>query len=139
MANGEYAKDGWKKGSSSAAGIKQIWSGRKTFGLLLQVQKQYFPTGRYSILDPDFCPLKRIIELKKEGSQAAILLAISCSLQINLLHIQSKTVLEMDVVSWILSGVKYFILGVKESNYVVKIMEICGISVSDGCKEACKN
>ena len=38
----------------------------KTVGLLLRTMKKYFTTGRYVIIDSDFCFLKGFIQLRTE-------------------------------------------------------------------------
>ena len=41
--------------------------GGKTVGLLLHTMKIYFSTGRYVIIDYDFCVLKGLIKLTRKG------------------------------------------------------------------------
>ncbi len=116
--------------------------GGKTVGLLLRMLKKYFSTGRYVILDSGFCVLKGIVELKKEGIYAGALIkkrrywpSLVPGEEIDS-HFESKNVGETDVISGSLSGVEYFIWGMKEPDYVMKIMGTGGALVTDGCKQA---
>ncbi len=45
----------------------------------------------------------------------------------------------MDVISGKLSGVEYFIWGMKEPDHVMKIMGTSGALLSNGCKVVCCN
>ncbi len=117
-------------------------NGGKTVGLLLQMLKKYFSTGRYVILDSSFCILKGIVELKKEGIFAEALLKQSRYWTLLVpgetinLHFQSNDVGDTDVLAGNLISVKYFIWGVKETDYIIKIMGTGGELVTEGCKEA---
>ena len=114
--------------------------GGKTCGLLLRMLCNYFSTRRYVVLDSGFCVMKAIVELKKEGLFAGALIkkrrywpalvpgdAISE-------YFETKSVGETDVISGKLSGIEYFIWGMKEPDYVMKIMGSGGALVLDGCK-----
>ncbi len=52
-------------------------------------------------------------------------------------YFEIKSVGEMDVISGKLSRVEYFIWGMKEPDFVMKIMGTGGAQVSDGCKVVC--
>ena len=114
----------------------------KTVGLLLRMLKKYFSTGRYVILDSGFCVLKGIVEVKKKGIFAGASIKkrrywplLVPGEAINL-HFQSKNVGDTDVLAGNLDGVEYFIWGMKEPDYIMKIMGTGGTLVTDGCKEA---
>ncbi len=84
--------------------------------------------------------MKAIVELKKEGLFAGGLIkkrrywpALVPSFTISQ-YFNTKSVGEMDVIIGKLSGIKYFIWGMKEPDYVMKIMETHGALVLDGCK-----
>ncbi len=115
--------------------------GGKTVGLLLRMLQKYFSTGRYVVLDSGFCVLKGLVELKKEGIFAGALikkrrywpsLVPGEAIQS---HFECKDVGDTDVLSGKLSGVEYFIWGMKEPDYVMKIMGTGGSLVTEGCKE----
>ncbi len=115
--------------------------GGKTVGLLVQMLKKYFSSGRYVILDSGFCILKGIVELKKEGIFAGAMIKKHCYWPSLVpgeaidLHFQSKDVGDMDIFAGNLDGVEYFIWEMKEPDYIMKIMGTGGALVTDGCKE----
>ncbi len=101
----------------------------------------YFATGRYAVLDSGFCVLSGIVELKKEGIFAGALIKKQ-QYWLALVpgdvfdeHFESKEVGDMDVVSGNLNGTDYSIWGMKEPNYVMKIMGTGGSLNLEGCKE----
>ncbi len=116
--------------------------GGKTVGLLLRMLKKYFSTGRYVILYSGFYFLKGIVELKKEGTIAGALITKRCYWPLLVpgeaidSHFQSKNVGDTVVLAGNLSSVNYFIWGMKESYYTMKILGTGGALVTDGCKEA---
>ena len=115
--------------------------GGKTVGLLLQVLKNYFSTGRSIILDSGFCVPRGIVELKKEGIYAGALIkkhhywpSLVPGEEIES-HFATKNVGKPDVISGKLSGVDYFIWRMKEFDYVMKIMGTGRAVVTDGYKQ----
>ncbi len=46
----------------------------KTTGLLMRMLQSYFSMGRYVILDSGFCVLKALIQLKKVGMFACVVI-----------------------------------------------------------------
>ncbi len=113
----------------------------KTVGLLLRLLEPYFTSGRYVVLDSGFCVLKGIVELKKKGIFAAALIkkrrywpAFVPGKAMDS-HFNNKQVGECDAISGVLDEEKYFIWGMKEPDYVMKIMASGGGLISDdNCK-----
>ena len=111
-------------------------------GLLLRMMKIYFATGRYVILDSDFCVLKGLIQLRKKG-------VFSCDV-INKRTYWTSVVPgkkmedhfgEVDVGgTYYIQGTVYVVIynlwGVKEPNYVMRMMATGGRMLEyDTCKE----
>ncbi len=95
--------------------------------------KKCFSTGRYVILDSGFCVLKGISELKKEGIADGA--SIKKQHYWRSLAWECKEVGDTDVLNGSLSNVKYFIWGMKEPDYMMKIMGTDNTLITDGCKE----
>eukprot|EP00956_Cyclotella_meneghiniana_P035814 scaffold118478_cov62-Cyclotella_meneghiniana.AAC.7 len=115
----------------------------KTGGLLLRMLKSMFSSGRYIVLDSGFCVLKAIVGLFRRGLFSGALIkkrrywptlvpgdAIDRKFD-------GKAVGEVDAVSGILDNVDYKLFGMKEPDYVMKIMATGGVLQSDdSCKTA---
>lgn len=114
----------------------------KTVVLLLCLLEPYFTSGCYIVLDSGFCMLKGIVELKKRGIFVGALIKKNCYLPIlfseNAInsHFNNKPVGECDAISLVLDEEKFFIPGMKEPDYIMKIMASGGALISD---DKCKN
>lgn len=102
----------------------------KTTGLLMQMLSSYFATGRYVVLDSGFCVLKALVELKKVGLFAC---AVIKKRQYWPAYVPGEafnaqfTELGMRVGEWLaisgkLDGEDYFLWGLREPSYVMKMM-----------------
>jgi len=113
----------------------------KTVGLLLRMLKSVFHTGRYVILDSGFCVLKALIELKKLGVYACALikkrrywptLVPGDAME---RRFASKNVGDVDAIEGISDGVNYTLWGMKEPDYVMRMMATGGpLSADDSCR-----
>ena len=116
--------------------------GGKTTGLLLRMLRGYFGTGKYVILDSGFCVLNALTELKKMGVFACALIkkrrywpALVPGDAMDQ-HIGQLNVGESAAISGTHNGVPYNIWGMKEPDYVMKLMATGGQLLSDNtCKE----
>ncbi|KAL7549033.1 hypothetical protein ACHAWF_012294, partial [Thalassiosira exigua] len=113
----------------------------KTGALLLRMLKSYFATGRYIVLDSGFCVLKAILALRDRGLFAGALikkrrywptLVPGDKMEE---HFASKKVGEIDAIQGEKDRVKYTLWGMKEPDYVMRIMATGGALISD---ETCK-
>lgn len=111
--------------------------GGKTVGLLLRMLKTYFATGKYVVLDSGFCVLKGIIELKKRGLFACALikkrrywptLVPGDAMQ---QHFDGMEVGAVDAISGELDGIPYNLWGMKEPDYVMRMMATGGALLPD--------
>lgn len=120
--------------------------GGKTVGLLLQMLKSYFASGKYVVLDSGFCVLKGIVELRKRGLFACSLikkrrywptLVAGDAMQ---QYFDGKEVGSVDAVAGTLDEVPYNIWCMKEPDYVMRMMATGGALLpDDNCKEATRN
>jgi len=117
----------------------------KTVGLLLQMLKLYFHTGKYVVLDSSFCVLKGSIKLREMGLFACALIKKRQSLPDGVPGdaMQARfdrpgvNVGDVDAVSGTQDGVPYNLWGMKEPNYVMRMMVTGGPnSADDSCKTA---
>jgi hypothetical protein len=130
------------KGKDNPPQIQERWSemGRTT-GLLMRMLECYFTTGRYVILDSGFCVLKALVELKKVGM---FVCAVIKKRRYWPAMVPGDTMMEaLDegqvgdsmAISGVLDGVKYFLWGLKEPSYIMKMMATGGPLISnDQCK-----
>lgn len=117
--------------------------GGKTVGLLLRMLKSYFATGKYVVLDSGFCVLKGIVELRKRGLFSCALikkrrywptLVPGDTMQ---QYFEEMDVGDTDAVSGTLDGIPYNLWGMKEPDYVMRMMATGGALLADDtCKEA---
>ena len=118
----------------------------KTGGLLLCLLKSYFSSGRYVVLDSGFCVLKAILALKRVGGLYAGALIKKRRYWPTLVPgpamdtwFQEKNVGDVDAIQGIDNGTPYFIWGMKEPEYIMRIMATGGALVADDtCKTACR-
>jgi hypothetical protein len=102
----------------------------KTGGLLLQMLQCYFATGRNVVLDSGFCVLKAIVALKKHGVFASALIKkrrywptlIAGNAMKSMFDGEDKRVGDFLGISGSLDGEDYFLWGMKEPDYVMKMM-----------------
>ena len=116
--------------------------GGKTVGLLLRMLKSYFATGKYVVLDSGFCVLKGIVELRKRGLFSCALikkrrywptLVPGDAIQ---QYFAENDVGDTDAITGTLDGVPYNIWGMKEPDYVMRMMATGGALLADDtCKE----
>ena len=106
--------------------------GGKTVGLLLRTMKSYFDTGRYVILDSDFCVLKGSIQFSKKGIFAFAFankrrywpyVVPGKDMED---HFGGVGVRETYVIQGTADDVIYNLWGAKEPNYVVGMMATGG-------------
>jgi hypothetical protein len=103
--------------------------------------QSYFTTGRYDILDSGFCVLKALIELKKVGLFACVVIKKrwywpSLVPGDAMTEAPNKAqVGDSMAISGILDGIRYFLWGLKEPSYVMKLMATGGPLIpNDSCK-----
>lgn len=113
----------------------------KTVGLLLRMLENYFGSGRYVVLDSGFCVLQGLKWLRKKGLFACALIkkrrywpwmVPGDAME---RHFQDKEVGDTDAIEGVLDGVKYTIWGMKEPNYIMRMMATGGALLAD---ETCK-
>lgn len=123
--------------------IQERWSelGRTT-GLLMRMLSTYFTTGRYVVLDSGFCVLRALIELKKVGLFACAVIkkrrywpAMVPGGEMTEAFNDANVGASM-AISGVLDGVKYFLWGLKEPSYVMKMMATGGPLIAN---ETCKD
>ena len=117
----------------------------KTGGLLLRMLKDYFNTGRYVVLDSGFCVLQAIIGLYNKG------LFLFAGALIKKRKFWPKYIPgdaidarfaplatgQVGALNGLLNNTRYFVWGMKEPNYVMKIMATGGtLESDDSCKVA---
>jgi len=113
----------------------------KTGGLLLRMLKSIFSTGRYIVLDSGFCVLKAIVALYRKGLYAGALIkkrrywptlvpgeAMDA-------RFAGKAVGDVDQITGVMENVNYKLFGMKEPDYVMKMMATGGVLESD---DSCK-
>jgi hypothetical protein len=113
----------------------------KTVSLLLHILENYFGSGRYVVLDSGFCVLKGLKELKTKGIFACALIkerrywpwmVPGDAME---RHFEDKEVGDVDAIEGVLDGVKYTLWGMKEPNYIMRMMATGGALLSDfSCK-----
>ena len=116
--------------------------GGKTVGLLLHMMKSYISTGRYAILDSGFCVLKGLIQFRNRGVFAYSAIkkrrywpsVVPCKDIED--HFGELEVGETDTIQGTVDDVIYNLWGMKEPNYVMRMMDTGGCLLADEtCKE----
>ena len=103
-----------------------------TVGTLLHLSKPVHGTGKIFILDPGFCVLQGLIELKKRGCFAHALIKKRrywlkhIPRDEIIAHFAHKEISDADAISGILEEVPFYIVGMKEPDYVMQIMTTYG-------------
>jgi len=118
--------------------IAERWSEKgKTTGLLLRMLASYFTTGRYVVLDSGFCVLRALIELKKVGLFACAVIkkrrfwpAMVPGNEMSEAF-DNANVGTAKAITGMLDGVKYFLWGLKEPSYIMKMMATGGPLISN--------
>jgi hypothetical protein len=122
--------------------IPKRWSKLgQTTGLLMRILSLYFTTGRYVVLDLGFCILQALIELKKVGPFACAVIkkrrywpAMVPGDKMSQAF-DNANVGSLMAILGVLDGVKYFLWGLKEPLYVMKMMATGGPLIANkSCK-----
>ena len=114
----------------------------RTTGLLMRMLSTYFTTGRYVVLDSGFCVLRALIELKKVGLFACAVIKKRRFWPAMVLGDEmteafaDANVGTLMAISGVLDGVKYFLWGLKEPSYMMKMMVTGGPLIAN---ETCKD
>jgi hypothetical protein len=117
----------------------------KTVGLLLHMLQSYFHTVRYIVLDSGFCALKGIIELHKNGLFGCVLIkkqrywpaGVPGDAMQQLFDADGVNVGDNHAIAGRMDEVAYNFWGVKESDYVMRMMSLGGpLAAYETCKEA---
>ena len=111
--------------------------GRKTVELLLRMMKGYFSTGRYVILDSGVCVLRGFIQLRKKGVLACAVIkkrrhqpSVVPSKDMED-HFGEVEVGDTDSIQGTVDDVIYNLWGMKEPNYVMRMMATGGRLLAD--------
>ncbi len=116
----------------------------KMGGLLMRMLQCCFATGRYVVLDSDFCVLKAIVALKKHGVFAGALIKkrrywptlIPGNAMQSMFDGEDKRVGAFLGISGNLDGEDFFLWGMKEPGYVMKMMATGGpLLATQHCQE----
>jgi hypothetical protein len=116
----------------------------KMTGLLLRMLQTYFWKGNYVVLDLGFCVLKALIELRKKGDFACVLIKKWQSWPIGVpgdaMQCQfdwpEVKVGDVDAIIGVHDDVPYFIWGTKEPDYVMRMMATRGpLGSTNECQE----
>ena len=103
-----------------------------TVGTLLRLSKPVHGTGKIFVLDSGFCVLQGLIELKKRGCFAHALIKKRRYWPKHIpgdeiiAHFADKEIGDADAISGILEEVPFYIVGMKEPDYVMQIMTTYG-------------
>jgi hypothetical protein len=123
------------KGKDHPPQVVEGWSELgKTTGLLLRMFASFFSTGRYVVLNFGFCVLKALVELKKVGMFACAVIkkrrywpafvpGEAINREFNDLGLG---VGDSVAISGKLDDEEYFLWGLKEPSYVMKMMAMGG-------------
>ena len=103
-----------------------------TIGTLLHFSKPVHGTGKIFILDSGFCVFQSLIKLKKRGCFAHALIMKWRYWPKHILgkeiitHFTDKEIGDADAISRILDEVLFYVIGLKEPDYLMKIMTTYG-------------
>ncbi len=105
--------------------------------------KSIFSTGQYIVLDLGFCVLKAIVALYRKGLYAGALIKKRRYLPTLVpdeamdARFADKAVGDVDQVTGVMDNVNYKLFGMKEPDYVMKMMVTGGVlETDDSCKMA---
>eukprot|EP00804_Cyclotella_cryptica_P001269 CCRYP_012764-RA/>CCRYP_012764-RA protein AED:0.37 eAED:0.03 QI:0/0/0/0.5/1/1/4/0/472 len=109
----------------------------KTGGLLLRMLKSCFHSGRYVVLDSGFCVLKALVALHEKGIYAGALIkkrrywpALVPGEAMDE-RFAGKSPGECEAITGTLNASPYFIWGMKEPDYAMRIMATGGVLAED--------
>jgi len=117
----------------------------KTTGLLMRMLTTYYYTGKYVVLDSGFCVLKAILKLREVGVFACALIKKRQSWPIGVpgdamqrrFDRPEVNVGDVEAISGTQDGMPYFLWGMKEPDYVMRMMATGGpLGARDTCKWA---
>ncbi len=117
--------------------MSTIWCvglGGKTCVSLLRMLKLMLHSGQYIVLDSGFCVWRELVELRKKGVFAAVLIKNGkywptlIPGEHILEYFREKTVGSVYAISGIIDGIKYSIWCMKEPEYCMNIMATGGCS-----------
>ena len=103
-----------------------------TVGTLFRLSKPVHGTGKIFVLESGFCVLQGLIELKKRGSFAHALIKKRRYWPKHIpgddiiAHFADKEIGDADAISGILEEVPFYIVGMKEPDYIMQIMTTYG-------------
>ena len=111
----------------------------KTVGLLMRMLKSYFHTAKYVVLDSGFCVLKGIVKLREMGLFACALIKKRQSWPVGVpgdvmqarFDRPEMNVGDVDAISGTQDGTPYFLWGMKEPDYVMRMMATGGPNTPD--------
>ena len=103
-----------------------------TVGTLLCLTKPVHGCGKVFVLDSGFCVLKALVELKKKGAFAHVLIK-KCRYWPRhvpgddiITHFKNEEVGKVDAIKGVLDDVPFYLLAMKEPDYVMQIMSMYG-------------
>ena len=100
----------------------------RTVGTLLHLMKSQFGTGKTVVLDSGFCVLQGLVELKKNGMYAHAFIKKRRYWPKHvpgdavMEHFNNKEVGERDAIHGELDGLRFYLYGMKEPDYIMQIM-----------------
>jgi hypothetical protein len=103
----------------------------KTAGLLLHMTRQLWGTAKFVVMDSGFCVLEALIELRKKGVFSTALIKKRHYWPKYIdgdkidLHFADKEVGTVDALKGQLNGVDFYVYGMREPDYVMKMMGTC--------------
>ena len=124
---------------------KEFERSGKTGGLLLRMLRAYHHTGRYVVLDSGFCVLKAIVDLQKVGVYSAALIkkrkywpkGVPGEAMQSHFDEEGVQVGDFDAIQGVLDGTTYNLWGMKEPDYVMRMMATGGpLAALDSCRMA---
>ena len=119
-------------------GHKEFDNIGKTTGILLQLTKPVWSTGKVFVLDNGFCVLQAIVEIKKRGLFAVALIKkrrywpkyVPCNEIIA--HFNNKDVGDINAIKGTMDGVPFHIHVMKEPDYIMMLMSTYGMTLRMG-------
>ena len=103
-----------------------------TVGMLLCLMKPIHCCGKVFVLDSGFCVLKALVELKKKGVLAHVLIKKCCYWPRHvprddiIAHFTNEEVGKVDAIKGVLDDVPFYLFAMKEPDYVMQIMSTYG-------------
>ena len=107
-------------------------------GILLQLTKPVWSTGKVFVLDSGFCVLQAIVKLKKRGLFVAVLIK-KCRYWPKyvpgdeiIAHFDNKDVGDVDAIKGTMDGVPFHIHAMKKPDYIMVLMSTYGTTLRMG-------